>query len=73
MKDTIDATVQVVRKISAELRPGVLDGFGLRRPSNGRPRSFRTVLEYSANQRHSEDWIWRKGLLQQFFGFSRNF
>ena len=29
MKDTIDATVQVVRKISAELRPGILDGFGL--------------------------------------------
>ena len=29
MKDTIDTTVQVVRKISAELRPGILDGFGL--------------------------------------------
>ncbi len=29
MKDTIDSTVQVVRKISAELRPGILDGFGL--------------------------------------------
>ncbi len=29
MKDTIDTTVQVVRKISTELRPGILDGFGL--------------------------------------------
>ncbi|MGO9621083.1 MAG: PAS domain-containing protein [Desulfobaccales bacterium] len=29
MNDTIDTTVQVVRKISAELRPGILDGFGL--------------------------------------------
>jgi len=29
MKDTIDATVKVVRKISAELRPGILDNFGL--------------------------------------------
>ena len=29
MKDTIDTTVKVVRKISAELRPGILDNFGL--------------------------------------------
>jgi signal transduction histidine kinase len=29
MKDTIDNTVQVVRKISTELRPGILDDFGL--------------------------------------------
>lgn len=29
MKDTIDTTVKMVRKISAELRPGILDSFGL--------------------------------------------
>ena len=37
MSQTLDETVHTVRRISAELRPGLLDDLGWRPPSNGKP------------------------------------
>ena len=49
MSGLIDTTINTVRQISTELRPLFWTAWVFPRLSNGKPKSFRTGLEFDVN------------------------